>query len=329
TFFDHWSRKDFFIIFLIGFIFWLSYKNSYEPNCFYYYLFIIGAKNVNFKKILQAFLISIAVMVGITIACALVGAVPNLRITRVNDPVVRFALGMIYPSDFAARAFYWLIAFTLYRKFKFSLTDYISTMALTLFIYFVTDTRIDLILMLLLIVSVWARPYLYPIINGIGEFWLMVVVTLFIGLNMLMAYAYSATNSFLNLVNKVLSGRLIFGHLAFKKYNVTYIGQFVYQEGNGGIHHKAFNYFYIDSSFIRILLMEGIFVFLALMFLLWFLFKRYYQLNLMLFVIALILIVLSSVIDQHLNEMSFNVVLLSALANLDYWQKEINFSKRV
>lgn len=79
--------------------------------------------------------------------------------------------------------------------------------------------------------------------------------------------------------------------------------------------------FFIDVSFIRVLMMLGFFCFVVLLYFIWYLFKRYEQLQLHSFTIALLLVILSSVIDQHLLELSFNILFLSAFADLSDWQR--------
>lgn len=92
--------------------------------------------------------------------------------------------------------------------------------------------------------------------------------------------------------------------------------------GNGGgVHKTPFQYFYIDSSFIRVLMMEGLLTFLALVGLLLLINHRFFKAHAYSLVIGMTLMILSSVIDQHLLELAFNVVFLGALADLSYWKQ--------
>ena len=79
------------------------------------------------------------------------------------------------------------------------------------------------------------------------------------------------------------------------------------------------NYFYIDSSLVRTLLMQGI---IAYIFIIWLILRnvrkfstnRQYSL-----LLALLFIVLSSAIDQHLIELSFNFIFLASFTNNNYF----------
>jgi hypothetical protein len=317
---DHWNWEKALIILLFGLLFWGVYQRSMDPSFFYYFVFVIGAKNVSFKKILKLFLYLEVCMIIITLIAAAAGWITSITIGRRDEATVRLALGMIYPTDFAARTFYLLVTFALYRNFKFNLPEYIGAVALTFTMYFLTDTRIDFILMLLLIILIAAKKQVFRFLAFFNRRILTGLIFIFIMLNVVLAYLYSPTNPILRIANKLLSGRLTYGHEAFKRFNVTLFGQVVPQVGNGGIHHGAFDYFFIDVSFIRVLMMLGVFCFIVLMYFIWYLLKRYDQLQLYSFTVALLLVILSSVIDQHLLELSFNIIFLSAFANLSYWQ---------
>lgn len=318
---DRWSWEKAIIILLFGLLFWGVYQRSMDPSFFYYFVFVMGAKNVPFKKILKMFLYLEAGIIIITLIAAWAGWITSLTIGRHDEATIRLALGMIYPTDFAARAFYLLVTYALYRDFKFNLPEYIGAIALTFTMYFVTDTRVDFILMLLLIILVAVKSQVFRFISFLNYQRISVLTFAFIMMNIVLAYLYHSTNPILRLANKALSGRLTYGHEAFKRYNVTLFGQIIPQVGNGGVHHGAFDYFFIDVSFIRVLMMLGFFCFVVLLYFMWYLFKRYEQLQLYSFTIALLLVILSSVIDQHLLELSFNILFLSAFADLSDWQR--------
>jgi hypothetical protein len=101
-------------------------------------------------------------------------------------------------------------------------------------------------------------------------------------------------------------------------------GQYIQQNGNGGIHHGWFDYFFIDCSFLRILMMNGVVVFVMVTGLLCYMMKRFMEEAAYGLVIALILAVISSLIDQHLAEISFNILFLAVYTDLNYF-KESNF----
>lgn len=308
------------LIIAIWLILFAAGKNSYDYNMYYYSFYIFGAKDIDLKKILRWYLVIISLSVATTTIIAILHIIPTLSVGRSNSAVLRLSMGAIYPSDLAARIFYLMLGYIVIKKFSLNLPEYISLISVTITTYVVTDTKLDLILMILLVLSTIFYKYVSKILDYTNNIVLNSTVILFIFINLFLAYIYNPNNFMLKILDKALTGRLYFGHIGFKDYNVTLYGQYVYQNGWGGIHKAVTNYFYIDSSWVRVLLMQGAIVYL---FILWlivrntnnFLLNKKYGL-----LIALLFVVISSAIDQHLLELSYNFIFLATFANSDYFR---------
>lgn len=308
------------LIIAIWLILFAAGKNSYDYNMYYYSFYIFGAKDIDFKKILRWYLAIISLSVAITTIIAILHIIPTLSVGRSNSAVLRLSMGAIYPSDLAARIFYLMLGYIVIKKFSLSLPEYISLISITITTYVVTDTKLDLILMIMLVLSAIFYKYISKILDYTNNIVLNLTIILFIFINLFLAYIYNPNNFMFKILDKALTGRLYFGHVGFKDYNVTLYGQYVYQNGWGGIHKAVTNYFYIDSSWVRVLLMQGAIVYL---FILWlvvrntnnFLLNKKYGL-----LIALLFVVISSAIDQHLLELSYNFMFLATFANSDYFR---------
>lgn len=315
-FLDDHKWQDLTIFMLLEIILFAVGTNANEYQIFYLLFFIIGAKNIDIDKILQLFIWINLVVIVLSLIFALNGSVRNVMITRADSPAVRYSLGAVYPTDLAARGFFMMLAYTALKRFKLNIAEYISCVALTALVYFVTDTRIDLLLMLFLLICVAVYPKLSPIFAKIPAYLLEVVTILYTLAIILMGYFYHPGFWPLEKINSFLSGRLILEKVAFNDYNVPLLGQYIYQNGFGG-GFKVVDYFYIDSSYVRTLMMHGIIIF-ALMFLLFYLlFTRFRQEKLYYWSICLLLVVLTAGIDQHMWDVSYNFVFLALFANLN------------
>lgn len=318
--FDNYPILAKLLIISIWIILFAAGKNSYDYNLYYYSFYIFGAKDIDLKKILKWYLAIISLSVAITTIIAILHIIPTLSVGRSNSAVLRLSMGAIYPSDLAARIFYLMLGYIVIKKFSLNLPEYISLISITITTYVVTDTKLDLILMIMLLLSSIFYKYISNVLDHTNNIVLNLTVILFILINLFLAYIYNHNNFILKILDKALTGRLYFGHIGFKDYNVTLYGQYVYQNGWGGIHKAVTNYFYIDSSWVRVLLMQGVIVYL---FILWlivrntnnFLLDKKYGL-----LIALLFIVISSAIDQHLLELSYNFIFLATFANSDYFR---------
>lgn len=315
-FLDDHKWQDLTIFMLLEIILFAVGTNANEYQIFYLLFFIVGAKNIDIDKILQLFIWVNLLVTALSLIFALNGSVRNVMITRSDSPAVRYSLGAVYPTDLAARGFFMMLAYTVLKRFKLNIAEYISCLALTALVYFVTDTRIDLLLMLFLLICVAVYPKLSPLFAKIPTYLLEAVTVLYALAIILMGYFYHPGFWPLEKINSFLSGRLILERVAFDNYNVPLLGQYIYQNGFGG-GFKVVDYFYIDSSYVRTLMMHGILIFALLFVLFYLLFVRFRQEKLYYWSICLLLVVLTAGIDQHMWDVSYNFVFLALFANLN------------
>lgn len=315
-FLDDHKWQDLTIFMLLEIILFAVGTNANEYQIFYLLFFIVGAKNIDIDKILQLFIWVNLLVIALSLIFALNGSVRNVMITRADSPAVRYSLGAVYPTDLAARGFFMMLAYTALKRFKLNIAEYISCLALTALIYFVTDTRIDLLLMLFLLICVAVYPKLSPLFAKIPAYLLEAFTILYALAIILMGYFYHPVFWPLEKINSFLSGRLILERVAFDNYNVPLLGQYIYQNGFGG-GFKVVDYFYIDSSYVRTLMMHGIIIFALLFVLFYLLFTRFRQEKLYYWSICLLLVVLTAGIDQHMWDVSYNFVFLALFANLN------------
>jgi hypothetical protein len=313
--------KELVLYITVGLLILVGCQLANDWNVFYYYLIILASQKIKFEKVLRFFMIVLILGLLVTIVSAKFGAIMELTNSRTGDPRIRYALGMVYPTDLAARAFYLQLFYVVYRKFKLSLPELIAGASFTFLIFSFTDTRVDVVLMTLTLIFTLIYKKLVCLLEFVGNRYISIIAVLGILGMIILTYVYRSSSLIFKMLNKLLSGRLEFGHQAFVRYNVTLFGQFVPQNGNGGIHHGFFDYFYIDCSFLRILMMNGFVTFIIIMIALIYLSKKFMDTKYYSLELALILIVASSLIDQHLIEISFNILFLATFTNLEYFQR--------
>lgn len=290
-------------------------KQAKDFDLFYYFIFIIGANNIDFKRILKVFLVVNIVGIVITLGLVNLGLIKNVVITRTDSPAVRYSLGAIYPTDFAARIFFMLVAYFCLKDYKLTIPQSISVFAIIILTYLITDTRLDFLLMLLAFVSVLLSDKVLKLLQKIAAKYVYIGTVGGIFLTIMLGYIYRPGNVLLDKINSLLSGRLFFEYIAFKDYNVDLLGQFVYQNGSGG-GFKITNYFFIDSSYVRYLLMYGLVGYISIVIILLLLERKLLNEKKYTILISVILVLLSSVIDQHILGISYNIFLLALTANL-------------
>ena len=313
--------KNMIIYILIGIIIWIGCFNARAYDIFYYYLFIVAAKKIDFKKIVEIFVIVIIFSLLITVVASKFGFLLSLTNSRGwGDPGIRYALGTIYPTDLAARTFYLQLMYVSVRKFRLTFPEYIAGFSFSIMMYIITDTRVDFILMIATLLGALSYKYIVSFLEFLGTKILIVSGVIATFGMIILTYLYTSRVGALRILDKILSMRLKNGHEAFEKYNVTMAGQYIFQQGNGGVHNGMFHYFFIDCTFVRVLMMNGLITFMFFMGSLCYILNRFMKYKAYSLVIVLVLIVISSLIDHHMTEMSFNIIFLAMFANIDYFK---------
>lgn len=315
--------RDLCLIVSIGLIVWASSLNTNTWDMIYYYVMIVAAQDINFKSIVKVFLATVVTMLVFTIFSAKLGVIAGVTNMRLGSSDLRYALGTVYPTDLAARLFYIELFYIALRKFKLNLPEYITCLSLAVFTYIVTDTKLDVLLMLLLILAVYFKDAIILVLEKIQNLGVTLILGSMVAMIVILTYGYNSKMWILNKINNILSGRLSVGHIAFENFNVPFFGQIIEQTGNGGLHHGVYSYFFIDCSYIRVLMMNGLFSFLILVAFLVILSNKFLNEKAYSLEIALLFVALSSIIDQHLLEISYNCLLLAMFADISYFKNEL------
>lgn len=302
---------------------------------FLWVLMLVSAKDVPFKKILQLYLLLNIIIMGLAFIAAMLGVIENLAYNsdNPNNDTLRYSFGCVYTTDFAAHIFFMLLtAYYLYYK-SLRWYHYAGTCIIAGAIYYYCNARLDTICILLLVVFFgiyhimrWQKEreqITVPSAEAEGIqlitfkrtrtclklkklFAKLALISMPVtGLFMyLITSAYSPDDELLESINLTITGRLALGKKGLKQFGVSLFGKDVPMEGMGGslVHTKP--YFFIDCSYLFILLRYGI-LFLGIVFLIYgvICYKRKEDTALML---AILLLAISSAIDHHLLEEAYN-----------------------
>lgn len=318
---DDYNWKELTIFFLLEFYLYMSAYIAANVDIFYFSFFIIGARNVKAEYILKLFIWVNIIFMVLAAILALTGVIWNFSNTRgIYSPIYRYALGMAYPTDYAARGFALLLAYAVLKKFSLRLPEYISFIAVIFWFYLITRTRIDLLLSLLLIVLLVAYPQIKQLFKKTNIKTVNIIMLAYMFLIYLIGFLYTCfpSNKILSMINGALSGRLTHEQTLFQHIPINFTGRYIYQPGGGGG-------FFIDASFFRILWMYGIPMLLIAIVLFFMLNNRFLKnLNYLPIELAFIIFFISAGIDQHFLDASFNFVPLLLFADLGMFNRKQN-----
>lgn len=318
---DEYNWQELVIFFLMEFYLYMSSYIAASVSVFYFSFFIIGAKDVKAEQILKVFMLTNIAFMIVAAILALSGVIWNYSTTRsLYSPVYRYALGMVYPTDYAARGLSLLLAYAVLKKFRLRLPEYISFIAVIFWFYLITGTRVDLLLSLLLLVFLVAYPKIKQLFKKISVKAVNITMLVYMFLIYLIGFLFTCfpSNNILSLINSALSGRLSHEQTLFQHFPISFTGRYIYQPGGGGG-------FFIDASFFRILWMYGIPMLLISIVLFFMLNNRFLKNpNYLPIELAFIIIFISAGIDQHYLDASFNFVPLLLFADLGMFNRKQN-----
>lgn len=311
-----------FIAFVIipaaGFLYWRSSNNYYM---FVLALLIVAMSGRPIKKVLYiALTITIVVLLTAYFA-SMNGYIPYLVYSDNGH-----ALGTVYRTDLMAHWFYILLIWAVLRNGMFTWFEYPLMFAFTIYMYHLTQGLAGYICMLLFLTICFIHQFIASVIVQKKRVrkspdLLPVIISL----------AYPA-GVFISLISTIFFSTFFESHSAGKlssilariqlskealvKYPITLFGQNIPEQGAGSIPDPNKDYFFIDNSFIRILMISGLIMLAVILFCETRLLLRAYESENIILVLALITIVLHSLIEHHLSEFWYNIFLTLPYASL-------------
>jgi hypothetical protein len=255
---NYYDKKRLILFYLLLCISFFSslYSEDYTPLILAFVLF--SAYNINFEKIVKIYLKIIPTVLIILFVFSQRGKIPDFIYAR--DFGIRHSLGAAQPTVFSAMTFFAVAAFMYLKKGKLKFYHYVILLPVIFVVNYYTQSRNDFVAMLLLLlIPFLSKMMRNKLFNSVIRF-LSVISYPFCALSVwLMAKLYDINaGRYIGFdVDSLLNGRIALGNIAIKKYPITLFGQNVLQMGNGGGRQGAQQYFFIDSSYLYILLSYG------------------------------------------------------------------------
>ncbi|QLL74725.1 hypothetical protein [Lactobacillus crispatus] len=318
TYGDNISLSKKIIIFLLLFFIFsiISTVRSNEPIILLDFLFILGAKDVEFDKILKIFIFTASALLIFTVISNVLGFIQTSYIQRGN--VVRYTFGYRFPTDFVQLIVYILLAdLTLCIKDKSAIfLRIIIYIFLGFFTLIYSDARLGSGTIFLLVPASIVLKYGKKIISSriiqMLEKYIFLLCTVFS--IFIMNKFISGGSSFMATLDKFTSYRLTNTDMGIKFFGYTIWGQQIYNN----IDQFFKGWFYIDSSYYVFLLEYGIGLLILVE--IGYIWSMNRSIRLRNYIIPFIcmFIALDSLIDQQFYLLEYNVFLLVPLANLGF-----------
>lgn len=313
VFFDTYSVSGYISVFIgfIGTI--LIYLNSGYLNPFFWILILIGCKDISFEKILKIYLLITVSITILALCAALLGIIENL-IYETAGRGTRIAFGSVYVTDFASHIFYMTLAYCYLKADHLEIYHFIGIIIIAGVVYYFCRTRLDCISIFLIVITFGINRWLQKLqFDGKGllkkwkNFWKWIAVgsiPFFAIISAILTIYYRIDNKVLGLINNLISDRLRQGKIGFDNYQIKLWGQKVDMVGAGGTIKPVTNYFFIDNSYIHVLLRYGMIFTITLLVI--YVLCSYKKREDIYFLFVLVLVSLNCVIAHHILEVAYN-----------------------
>ena len=284
-------------------------------------IMLLGARNVSWRKILQIYIYIVDSIVFLAFCASLLDVIENLQYEVDGGDIVRNSFGSIYTTDFASHIFSVTLALFYLMKERLNIWHYVIVSVIAVLVFRFCNTRLDVSCLFMLVgaflfLNLWrrrrtvAKQYRSKGYTAAKWMWFMPFTMI---LMTAATVLYNPNNSFLKILDQIVSGRLEFGKQGLTQYGFSLFGQQVEMVGNGGTTIQLKDYFFVDCSYLYIFLRYG-FLFLLIVLAVYMLCCRKFQSD-PYFLIAIILISINCMIAHHLIELSYNPFALALLAS--------------
>lgn len=266
---DKYKKQDLIKMAVILFVSAIAVLLSRRGALFDYVLLLVGARNINPKKILKAYLVIAIPLIVLAFLCSNFGLIENFTIKRRGSTSIRNSFGIVYPTDFAAHIFYIILSLLYIKKRKMQYYDVLVILLIVILLDKFCNARISEVMILLTGILFFVLDYKEKIFNNkifpkvVKAFSGVLALT-----SIFLPLLYSTSNEIIVLIDeKLLNGRFFMAKRVIDMYGYSLFGQKIVMQGDG---YKTYQYdanlgkTYIDSAYLQIALLYG-FVFLVLL----------------------------------------------------------------
>lgn len=285
-------------------------------------LLIAGANDIDYRKILKVYLIVEIPMTICTMIAGYTGVITNLVYHRGEQ--VRMSFGFIYPTDFAAGIVFMVTAWVVLRQARCTWMEIgLMIISVVLFEKYCDVRNSEIVMMILIICVVYLKirnklaakkgkeytpSLLLKILCLVAPYGLA-------GFMILVSRFYRPDIEWMAKLNTLFSTRLSLGKETFDRYDVQIWGQDIPMRGYGGSTEVVADYFFIDSSYVNILMRLGLVVFILVMLIISIIMIK--NLNHPYMLMAMAIVCIHSVMEHHMFEVYYDVFLMLPFANFD------------
>ena len=229
-------------------------------------LLVFSARDIDYRKLLGTFSFATFLVLILTIFASNKGVISNMFMRA--DGGYRFSLGFNYVSFASQRLFFALCSYLMFRGKKISYIELLALLSATIYMYQQTSTSSPFYLSILILA--YALFSLKIIKKGfiIEYFWMKTIAKygFVFALIITLYFCFYSSGSLFHLVDQFTHNRLRLSVEGFRNFGVSWLGQRISFSTLDLFGNFTSNYNFIDSSFVQLLVIDGLIVSVFMLF---------------------------------------------------------------
>ena len=223
-------------------------------------LLVFSARDIDFRKLLGTFSAATFLVLCLTIYASQQGIIANMFMNA--DSGYRFSLGFNYVSFASQRLFFALCTYLMFRGKRVSYLELSALLLATIYMYQQTSTSSPFYLSILILTYALLSIKIFKKEFIIGNFWSKALAQygFIVALAVILYFCFYSSGNLFHLVDQFTHNRLRLSVDGFRNFGVSWLGQPISFTTLDMFGNFTSNYNYIDSSFVQLLVIDGLIV---------------------------------------------------------------------
>ena len=254
----HWKQLLIVIVFFI--VMSIVSKNRDGILDINVLLLVFSARDIDFRKLLATFSLATFSVLCLTIFASQQGIIANMFMNADNG--YRFSLGFNYVSFASQRLFFALCSYLMFRGKKISYIELLALFSATIYMYQQTSTSSPFYLSTLILAYALFSIKIFKKGFIIEDFWISRVTNygFILALVVILYFCFYSSGNLFHLVDQYTHNRLRLSVEGFQNFGVHLFGQRISFSTLDIFGNFTSNYNFIDSSFVQLLVIDGLIV---------------------------------------------------------------------
>ena len=223
-------------------------------------LLVFSARDIDYRKLLGTFSLATFLVLILTIFASNKGVISNMFMRA--DGGYRFSLGFNYVSFASQRLFFALCSYLMFRGKKISYMELLALLLATIYMYQQTSTTSPFYLSILILAYALFSLKIIKKDFIIENFWMKTIAKygFVLALIITLYFCFYSSGNLFHFVDQFTHNRLRLSVEGFRNFGVSWLGQHIKFTLLDIFGNFTSNYNFIDSSFVQLLVIDGLIV---------------------------------------------------------------------